>query len=116
MANIFTFTDDYLNRLRNVVKNDISSVRYKAGNTWYTEPIQSAEVLSDGSVKIQFVISYVTGTITIIELYDVHGNKVGEKTVNIADVAGSGVYYMVQLSLFQITQNLAMLGTYDAIE
>ena len=119
MADIFTLDSTYLTEKRTDMKKDVAYARYKVGSTWYRAEIQDAQILTDGRVEVKFIIDHtVSGNITVtgIELYDRVGNRIGSRTVSITRAdATEGIMYVCRFSLFQVKENSAMTGAYDAV-
>lgn len=60
------FTD-----LRNYIKRRISYARYRVGSTYTKTSLSDISVLTDGTVRVQLVISSTTPiTVTRVELYN----------------------------------------------
>jgi hypothetical protein len=119
MANVFTLDSAYLNKKREDIKDDFGYARYKVGSTWYQAAIQSASVLADGRVEVQFLIDHtVSGNITVtgVELYDHNGVRIGGRTVSITRAdATEGILYACRFKLFQVVENSSSTGAYDEL-
>jgi hypothetical protein len=118
-SNVFTLDGGYLLREKTRIMDDIRSAEYKVGNAWHTAEIQEKQILSDGRIEVVFVIDHtVAGNITVtnVRLKDRNGDLVGSKVTSITRAdATEGISYAVRFRVFQVVENTAHTGAYDAL-
>ncbi|MCE5343399.1 MAG: hypothetical protein LLF96_07440 [Eubacteriales bacterium] len=89
--------------LRNYLKSQITSAKYKVGSTYYTATINDVTVLSDGRVSVSFTIDHtVAGNITVteVQLYDRNGVLLASKTESINRAAAQeGILYRFRFTI-----------------
>ncbi len=73
-----------LTDIRNYIKKRCGYVKYRVGSSYYQVPITDAQMLGDGTVRVQ--VSIVPGnavTINRIELYNNNGDLWAHQDINI---------------------------------
>lgn len=95
---------------RDYTKRTVAYAKYKAGSTYFKQPIESVEVTADGIVEITFKIEAATAgtsaTVTEIQLYDTNNDLWLSKQENLT--LGSvveGFYYVCQLAINEKEMN-----------
>jgi hypothetical protein len=92
-----------LTGLRNYLKGQIASAKYKVGSTYYTAAINDVSVLGDGRVNVTFTIDHtVAGAITVteVQLYDFNGVLLASKTESINRAAAQeGILYRFRFTI-----------------
>ena len=118
MPDVFMIDSAYIESKRDEIRNEIASARVLAGGAWYVVPIQSTDVLNDGSIEVKILIDNIPGNITIttVALYANNGMLIGRKTVSIFHTsADEGFLYIIRFSLLQVYENESDTGAYDAL-
>ena len=69
MATNITITNTLLNSLRTKLVEMIANGQYRIGNTWYTSPIDIAEVRQNGSIRISYYIEPKDSALTPANMF-----------------------------------------------
>lgn len=90
------FTD-----LRNYIKHRVGYLQYRIDTEMYKVPITDVQVLADGTVRIQALISPgMAGTINRVELYNNNGDIWAHQDVNVSLNQGQmGVLYWFDFTI-----------------
>ncbi len=90
-----------LTDLRNYTRRRLKYLRYYVGSKHYDTPITDAQILTDGTVRIQATIVPSSAVnITRVELYNNNGNRWAYQDANITiDVEQTGVLYWFDFTI-----------------
>ena len=98
-------TTSALQGIRAYVKRRVLYARYKIGSTYYKVPLNSIEVMSNGTIEITFMIELESGsgTVTEVQLYDTEQQLWLSKSesLEMSDVS-EGFLYVVRVRIEEV--------------
>ena len=98
-------TSAALQGIRGYVKRRVLYARYKIGSTYYKVPLNSIEVMSNGTIEITFMIELESGsgTVTEVQLYDTEQQLWLSKSesLEMSDVS-EGFLYVVRVRIEEV--------------
>lgn len=100
------FTTEFLADLRRYMRDKIAYAQYAAGETIMTADVESASILDDGRICVDFIIDTSIGagkTISEIRLYDAQDILLAAKAETIAcDSNLSSLYYRFYFTVEEV--------------
>ena len=97
------WSDDFLDKIRNIWLKKINKIQYYAGGTWYDAEITSKEIDGDSLVILSQTTDSAALTITSVRLVDTSGDVAGQISENITKTASQGVITRWEFPLYEIT-------------